>query len=88
MVPGVGELSGLFIVLEHLEVVDDGIDIGNAANYAIAYSPDEVRINLSGEYVEEEATDEEADIMFMCEHVVEAWMNQMDDILLEEDNDS
>lgn len=87
MIPGVTELSCLFDVLVDLEVVDDGIDIGNAANYAIAYSGGELRIEESGEFVEEVPTGEEADIIYICEHGVMAWMNRFDSILLGEEDE-
>ena len=88
MIPGVSELIKLFGLLVGLDIVEDEIDIGNAANYSIAYSPDEVRIPISGEYVEEEPTEEEAEIMFILDYGFEAWEEKMESILLGDQDDA
>ena len=84
MIPGVTELSQVFNVLVGLDVVEDCIDLGNAANYAMAYAPDKIRMQESGVYEEEEMIDEEAEIIFICDHGVQAWFDKMDAILLGE----
>jgi hypothetical protein len=47
MIPGVSDLCNVFKVLVKLDVVEEEVDLGSAANYCMAFSPDEIRIKVS-----------------------------------------
>lgn len=82
MIEGASDITRVMDLLRKLGVADVEMDVTAGATYAIAYKGQDMKIEVSGEYVEEVPTQEEAEIMFICDHGVEAWMNRMDDILL------
>ncbi len=87
MIEGASDVTRMFNMLKRLGVVKDDVDITQAATYAISYKGQDMRIPLSGEYVEEEANDEEVEIIFICEHGVDAWLEKMDNILLGDEDE-
>ena len=84
MIPGAIEITQIFNVLVDLEIIEKGLDIGNAANYAIAYSPKKVNMPESSgtESLVEEMTEEEMKIMSMCDKSYENWYTEK--VLLED----
>ena len=82
MIPGINEVVGMFDVLRELSIVQHSVGVPSAATYAIVYGSDKVRIEESIGYEELIMSDEEADIIFICDNGVQAWLDRIEDTLL------
>lgn len=91
MIIGYSELMNMMGTLEQLGFGEVPAFGEEAANYIVHYSGvksvmwDSTDTRIDDEYGN--PTDEEADIMFICEHGVDAWLDKMNDIILGEDEE-
>lgn len=85
MIEGASDITRLMGVLNKLGVISTTMDVTEGATYAIAYTGHTMRMEESSEYILEEVSDEELDVMMMCDEGYASWY--ADKILLEEEDE-
>ena len=92
MIDGIQTASNLFSMLGDLALMGDrNYDIDAIPNYTVKYGANSVMWHQGQEQLIDDEfgspTDEEADIIFICEHGVDAWIDKIDSMLLGDEDE-
>ena len=85
MIEGASDITRVMDVLRKLDVIDVEMDVTEGATYAMTYMGHTMRIQETGAYIEEEVSDEEMDIMSMCDADYASWY--VDQLILEDEDE-